>query len=307
MVSRIAPELVRARPGSSYTIVDSIEATAARHPDDTALVMGRSSMTYGELDSRANRVARWAMGRGLGRGDVVSLLGANRPEYVAHWLGLAKVGVVTALINNNLTGRALGRSVELAHCDHLVADADLESVWADASVHLDDQPSVWLTGGIDTNPEFDVALAAESSHPLDGGVRDGLTTDDNLFFIYTSGTTGMPKAANFSHMRFLTIANASKAMAGYGRSDNIYAPLPLYHTVGGVMATGGALVSGATAVLAPKFSVSSFWSDCVAHDVTAFQYIGELCRYLLNSPNHPDERRHKIRVCIGNGLRPDIW
>jgi fatty-acyl-CoA synthase len=60
-------------------------------------------------------------------------------------------------------------------------------------------------------------------------------------------------------------------------------------------------------VIAPKFSASQFWTDCVSHGVTAFQYIGELCRYLLNTPEHPDERRHTVRGCVGNGLRPEIW
>jgi len=303
----MVPDLVRARPGSSHTVADAVEAVAVRTPDASALVMGHSSMSYRELDARANRVARWAIGQGIGRGDVVALLGANRPEYVAHWLGLAKVGAVTALINNNLTGRALCRSVELAGVDQLIIDTDLEPTWIRACSHLDHPPSIWTSGPGDRIADFDEALAGRSPHPLDTGVRRGLSTDDNLFYIYTSGTTGLPKAARFSHLRFMAVATAAKAMAGYRSSDNIYCPLPLYHTVGGVMATGGALLSGATAVLAPRFSASGFWSDCVDHDVTAFQYIGELCRYLLNSPTHPDESRHRIRVCIGNGLRPDVW
>jgi fatty-acyl-CoA synthase len=73
------------------------------------------------------------------------------------------------------------------------------------------------------------------------------------------------------------------------------------------MAVGAALLSGGSLVISRRFSAKRFWSDCTQHDVTAVQYIGELCRYLLNSPTHPDERRHKIRLALGNGLRPEVW
>jgi fatty-acyl-CoA synthase len=66
-------------------------------------------------------------------------------------------------------------------------------------------------------------------------------------------------------------------------------------------------MSGGSIVIARKFSASQFWSDCVRHEVTTIQYIGELCRYLVNSPPHPEERRHRIRSAMGNGLRPDVW
>ena len=45
----------------------------------------------------------------------------------------------------------------------------------------------------------------------------------------------------------------------------------------------------------------------MAQDCTLFQYIGELCRYLVNAPPHPLERQHRLRLCAGNGLRPDVW
>jgi fatty-acyl-CoA synthase len=92
-----------------------------------------------------------------------------------------------------------------------------------------------------------------------------------------------------------------------GPDDRIYVCLPLYHSVGGVVATGALLVSGGAVVIAEKFSVQRFWDDIVQWDCTLFQYIGELCRYLVNAPPHPRERAHRLRLCAGNGLRADIW
>jgi fatty-acyl-CoA synthase len=89
--------------------------------------------------------------------------------------------------------------------------------------------------------------------------------------------------------------------------DRIYICLPMYHTSGGVLGPCSALTAGASVVIRERFSASIFWDDIVRHDCTIFIYIGELCRYLVNSPPNPQETRHKIRIACGNGLRPDIW
>jgi len=81
----------------------------------------------------------------------------------------------------------------------------------------------------------------------------------------------------------------------------------MYHSVGGVVATGAALVNGGSVLIRQRFSASRFWDDIVEWDCTLFQYIGELCRYLINSAPHPRETEHRIRLCCGNGLRPDVW
>ena len=56
-----------------------------------------------------------------------------------------------------------------------------------------------------------------------------------------------------------------------------------------------------------KFSAQNFWDDIRDWDCTLFQYIGELCRYLVNAPPHPRERAHRLRLCCGNGLSADVW
>jgi fatty-acyl-CoA synthase len=87
----------------------------------------------------------------------------------------------------------------------------------------------------------------------------------------------------------------------------MYDCLPMYHTAGGLLATGAVLVKGGAVVLREKFSAREFWDDIARWDCTLVQYIGEFCRYLINSPPHPKERSHRLRLVCGNGLRPDIW
>ena len=103
---------------------------------------------------------------------------------------------------------------------------------------------------------------------------------------------------------------ATHAFAGVMNTratDRMYDCLPLYHTSGGVLATGALLLKGGSVVIRDRFSAREFWDDVVRWECTLLQYIGEFCRYLVNSPPHPKEREHKLRLACGNGLRPDVW
>jgi fatty-acyl-CoA synthase len=134
-----------------------------------------------------------------------------------------------------------------------------------------------------------------------------LTIEDRALYIYTSGTTGLPKAANVNHYRMMLASYAFAGVMNTRATDRMYDCLPLYHTAGGLVATGAVLLNGGSIVIREKFSAREFWDDIVRWDCTLFQYIGELCRYLVNSPPHPLERAHRLRLACGNGLRPDVW
>jgi fatty-acyl-CoA synthase len=142
---------------------------------------------------------------------------------------------------------------------------------------------------------------------LSGEERRPLTIEDRALYIYTSGTTGLPKAANVSHARVLQWSCWFAGMMGARPTDRMYNCLPMYHSIGGVLVPGALLVSGGTVVIREKFSASQFWSDIIRWDCTMFQYIGELCRYLLNATPSSDETNHRIRIACGNGLASEVW
>lgn len=125
--------------------------------------------------------------------------------------------------------------------------------------------------------------------------------------IYTSGTTGMPKGAYVSHQRIMGWGHWFAGLMAATARDRMYNCLPIHHSVGGVVAIASMMVCGGSTVLADRFSASRFWHDVVRWDCTVFQYIGELCRYLVKAPEHPDEHRHRLRMACGNGLRGDVW
>src|SRR5205085_10085530 len=112
-------------------------------------------------------------------------------------------------------------------------------------------------------------------------LRQRPTIRDTALFIYTSGTTGLPKAARVSHFRIMQWSHWFAGLLGMAQTDRMYNCLPMYHSVGGVLATCAPLVAGGSVVIRPRFSASEFWNDIAEYDCSLFQYIGELCRYLL--------------------------
>ncbi len=296
------------KPQSPITIVDIVEGWARRTPANPAILCGDDTITYHALNAAADRYACWAHTQGIGRGDCVALLMENRPEYLFAWLGLFKLGAIAALINTNLRGGALAHSIAISGARHIVIGAELAQEYLDARSALAAPPVAWMTGGTQAGLEnLDAALAAAGSAPANPQWRAGLICADKAFYIFTSGTTGLPKAANVSHLRTLFMMHGFAGALGARESDRMYDVLPLYHSAGGICAIGVALTCGGSVVLRRKFSVHEFWDDCVRYRPTFFQYIGELCRYLLNAPASPHERGHRLRAIVGNGLRPEIW
>jgi fatty-acyl-CoA synthase len=290
------------------TLPAMLDALAAAHGDAPALVSDAETLSYRALAARANRYARWALAQGLTKGETVGLLMPNRPDYMAAWLGISRVGGVVALLNTNLTGRALAHCIDIVAPRHLIVAAELAQAFAGAQPHLASRPALW-THGADApdGTRIDRDLQRHADGPLDATEQRAVTIDDKALYIYTSGTTGLPKAANVSHARVMTWSHWFAGLMDTRPDDRMYDCLPLYHSVGGVVATGALLVAGGSVVIREKFSARQFWDDVTRFDCTLVQYIGELARYLVNAPPHLRETRHRIRLACGNGLRADVW
>ncbi|MEP3673753.1 MAG: long-chain-acyl-CoA synthetase [Hyphomicrobiales bacterium] len=291
----------------NYTFSHMMVDLAAEHGERPALISTDTTMSYNQLNARANQYTRWAQAQGVKKGDCVALLMPNKPEYVAAWLGIIRAGGICALLNTNLTGASLAHCINIVTPKACIIDAELADAYEGTTSHLDGDINPWIYGSDGSFPRLDKALDGISDAPLSGGEIVPLTTGDKALYIYTSGTTGLPKAANIIHYRVMAIMNAFAAATESSSNDRMYVCLPLYHTAGGIMAIGIVLTMGGSVFIRDKFSATHFWDDIADNNCTMFQYIGELCRYLLNSPPHPKEAKHKIRLVDGNGLRPDIW
>nr|XP_057946867.1 long-chain fatty acid transport protein 1-like isoform X2 [Doryrhamphus excisus] len=297
------------------TIPTLFDKMAAQHPDKPALIFEPTGevWTFRELQEQCHTVAHWALAQEWAEGDVVALFMESRLPMVALWLGLAMVGVEVAFINNNLRLNSLQHCVKVSGARALVFGSELSEAVFDLRGSLPSNMVLFCSGdqldkeklcGLNVE-NVDNLLASMPKHPPTYTLKKAF--NDRLFYIYTSGTTGMPKAAVVVHSRYYRIAAFGFHAFGLRHDDIIYDCLPLYHSAGTIMGVGQCLLFGLTVVIRRKFSASRFWDDCIKHNCTVIQYIGEICRYLLAQPVRASEAHHQVRVAIGNGLRPSVW
>ena len=312
---RILGRIRSVEPDSETLVCDDFEKVADQYPNNVAIIFEGRSLTYQQLELMANRYAHWGRQRGLKAGDTVALFMPNRMEYLGIWLGLNKIGVVTALINNSLTGAGLAHCINISMASLTLVDMTTMPCFLEIEKQVGRFQALWALDmpreqETEKRRSLDAAIKGASSVRPDRLPRAGLKAKDVALYIYTSGTTGLPKAAKISNARAQLYMKAFAGLTDMKPGNRLYCVLPLYHATAGLCGVGAALMNGATIVLKRKFSASQFWHDVRTQDVTHLVYIGELCRYLVNSPpaaNPDDERKHKLKMAFGNGMRPEVW
>ncbi|KAI3419381.1 hypothetical protein GPALN_006626 [Globodera pallida] len=280
-----------------------------RHPHKQCVVEVESgrSLTFAQFNAHANAYAHlFSKNLNIGADDVVALFMENGISFFATWIGLSKLGVVTAWINTNLKGDPLGHSIRVARCKAVLTTPTLlprpfGRQFAHLLVSADGTRVTELAPTTTTAADAEAAAATLQEYALEDTAEEppkppGLTIQSVLCYIYTSGTTGAPKAAVIRHYRFYLMGMGCGMAFGIRASDRIYLTLPMYHSAGGILGTSQVIVRGCTACIRTKFSATNFWKDCTRFECTVSQYIGEICRYLLAQPASPADRAHPIRA-----------
>jgi citronellyl-CoA synthetase len=294
----------------------AFEKSAQENPNGIALYYQDQQFTYSQFNQWANRIAHHFLSQGLKKADVAVVLIENRPELLVTVLGLAKIGVVSALVNTSQTGKVLTHSINLVGPKAIIVGAECVQAVNDveADLSISNQQRYWLA---DAPTLESPGLAPKGWRSLANELKDcprynPATTQENfrpdgLLYVYTSGTTGLPKAAVFNNGRWM------KAYGGFGYTFNLnaddvlYATLPFYHATAMVVCWSSVLAGNAGLAIRRKFSASEFWDDVRRYNASAFGYVGELCRYLLEKPASVADRQHRATKMVGNGLRASIW
>lgn len=291
-----------------------LEENAALYPNKTAVLCEDRRLTHKELNEAINRYCHYFLSQGIKKGDTVTVMLENRPEFLMVAGALAKIGAIASLINTNQRDKVLTHSLTVIKGKMYVIGEELidafEEVKADLGLNGDEPLYFVLDKGQRGMPDGYINLSEEAKdQSADNPSTTGsVQAKDPVCYIFTSGTTGLPKAAIMGNRRWVS------AMFGLGRlimnmspDDVLYCPLPLFHTTGFCVGWTVAASMGSAFAIRRKFSVKNFWKDARKFNATSFVYIGELCRYLLNQPPSPEDGQNPMKKCIGNGLRPDIW
>ncbi|UZJ51516.1 hypothetical protein CBS101457_000836 [Exobasidium rhododendri] len=302
---------------------DSVKA----RPDGVAYVYEGRSWTFRQADLESRQIANYLLSRGLKSEDRVAIFMNNSTAYVLVWLACMSINVVPAFINNSLTGNGLLHCLVTSKAQLVVYEPGLEEALLSIEEQIASKSNVKSFLAFDdgiqpisekqdfgTTPKLGNAvyfgpadLARQSSKAIDPSHRKNVTPSSSCALIYTSGTTGLPKAALCGHGRMLFATSMWTIICKFSDKDRIYTPMPIYHSSAAFLCVGVGMRSGAAVIIGRKFSASRYWAEVRANDATVVQYIGEIARYLIALPPHPDDKNHRVRLAYGNGMRPDVW
>jgi len=270
------------------TVADVLRAGARRTPDRELLVFddlagGVRSFTWREVLARSTAVARALAGAGIGAGDHVHLHLSNCPEFIFVWFGCALRGAV--MVPTNVASSTAELEYILGHvgASLSVADGDGIEVVRRARRAAGIADAVWRA---DALPE------ANGAEPVPVQV-DALA---DLAVMYTSGTTSRPKGVRVTHANYVFAGESVAAGLGLLPADRFLVVLPLFHANAQYYSVMSALVTGATVVLAARFSASGWVDSAIRHDATVASLFAAPIRMILAKPNRLRGRSHRLRV-----------
>uniref|UniRef100_A0A671SE96 long-chain-fatty-acid--CoA ligase n=1 Tax=Sinocyclocheilus anshuiensis TaxID=1608454 RepID=A0A671SE96_9TELE len=298
----------RRRRRPLFLALDRFLEQVETRPNKAFIVFENKRFSFKDADRESNRIANaLRVASVLRPGDTAVLFMQNEPGFVFCWLALAKLGCACALLNSSIRARSLIASVRCCRGASVLIASEGEK--QTLSKELTGLTRIFITAEeLRSSHMRSLIRAAQESSDADvpQTLRASVSCTSPAVYIYTSGTTGLHKAAVINQTRLLA-ALAVLASNGITDSDVIYVTLPLYHTAGFLVGFMGSIETGSTIILRRKFSASQFWDECRAHNVTVIQYIGEVLRYLCNTPQRTSDKEHAVRLAIGNGLRSDVW
>lgn len=280
---------------NALTVRSFLEGAVERNADAPYLIWEEEVETYEEFNAKVDAAAAYWHEMGVRKGDCVSFMADNSPEFLHAWLGLAKIGAVLVAINTGF---------KFAEAKYLVDHSESRFALVDPA-HAElfqrisgESPSLQKVLSNGSSEKFDDFFAG--ARELGGSAPSvDLSGDDLVSLIYTSGTTGKPKGVMQPHRNYVMTGQAYPHWMKMERGDRIYACLPLFHINSQAYSTMGAIGAEGAMVLAPRFSASKFWPDVRKNGVTVFNFIGAMTVILSKSEPSPDDRNHKVRVAYG--------
>ena len=301
-------------PDDFMSFGNLLEYNAEHYSNRPALLYEDIKYTYKELNEWTNRYANFFLSLGLKKGDIINVFLENRPELMIIIGAMGKSGTIASLINTRQRSASLIHSFTVNKVKAYVIGEELYPAFHKIMKELkltSEDKLFFLTDKDEMEiPEGFINLKDKvKDQPINtpSAIKE-IKGIDPYAYIFTSGTTGLPKAAPMRHIHFMSSTYGWGVIAlNMQPEDIIYITLPLFHSNPMHIGLASAFRGGSAVALARKFSVSNFWSDVRKFKATCFNYIGELCRYLLNQTPDSEDRNHNVYKICGNGLRPEIW
>ncbi|MFN8024585.1 MAG: AMP-binding protein [Acidimicrobiales bacterium] len=269
-------------------------------PDSVVLRFDRP-WTAAELGELSDRLAARLVAAGVGRGDRVVVMLPNDVWWPASLVALSRIGAVVVPANHAYRSTDLHHVIDDSGARLVIASRDGGRVASELDLGRALQ-LVSFDAPVDPGVA-DWSDVASDPPPPDLGELPG--PDDLCSLQYTSGTTGFPKACMLTHRYWEQVGGIAADHASLGPDDVILvaAPFSYMDPQWNLMA---ALMSGATLVVLPRFSPSTFWQAVRDHEVTWCYMVGTMPVFLANLPAGPDDTRHRLRFVTCSGIVPAL-
>ncbi len=289
-----------AHDGSLNGLLASRSARRAAHP---LLAGGAQPLTYADFSLRVDAAARALHARGLRAGDRVGVMATNSANMVTLLFALARLGAIFVPVNPEFGAREAGYILQHAGVRAVATTPAALATAREAVAEL--RPAPWfflLEGETADLPRFD---AMRDAAPVVELPNAG-TPDATVLMLYTSGTTGFPKGVMHSQRNFVLAGEGFVARMWLQPEERLMCILPMFHINALFYSLAGTLAAGASLVLVPKFSASSFWRTAAASGATQVNIIAAIGNILARRPREEFDPRHRLRVIYGAPITPDL-
>ncbi|MGD9695339.1 MAG: AMP-binding protein [Thermoleophilia bacterium] len=296
---------------AAWVLPRILRERAEAHPDRDYLRYGDGPwLSYGEINTRADRIANALIARGLRPGEAVSTLLPNSVENLVTWFGIQKAGGVQCPINLAYRGAFLSWVINLPRSRFLVIGdshlAELNRVEGE----LPDLERVIVheTGardGEDPGLPWEPWSALADAPDADPGVDVSWTDDARIMF--TSGTTGRSKGAIKQHASDYFSGRTYIEVCGVTADDTFFSCLPLFHSNAQVLAAYPAMIAGARIAFVERYSSQRFWTQVADAGATILNTVSAINYFIWNTPPSEGDRAHGVSRIMAMPAPKDIY
>ncbi|PXX10941.1 AMP-binding protein [Mycolicibacterium moriokaense] len=300
MTEVAAPAAQRAQPRPERVVGELLRAHARLAPRRRFLTCGAAEFGFAALDARTDAVAAGLAAAGVGQGDRVAIVCANRIEMLELFFAVAKLGAVQVPLNAYLKGEFLRYQLADSQASTLVVDASGHTAVAPM---LTDLPDLRLLVLLD-EPTIDTAaplihVRRYSELPVSRPAPVvAVVPSDLMSIVYTSGTTGQPKGCMLSHGYYTRAGRLTGDMLELAADDVLLTALPLFHGAARMLVLTAALVHGLPVVVEPDFRPTTFLARAAETGATIANGVGAMAAALLATPPSQHDRAHRLRAAI---------
>ncbi|XP_054287166.1 long-chain fatty acid transport protein 4-like [Macrosteles quadrilineatus] len=283
------------------TVFQLFDEVVKHQKYNIAFRRGFDTWSFHMVQEYSFKIASYFHLAGLQRGDVVGLAGVEGPQSVALWLGISRLGAVTALLPSDLAPADMVQAASKVYSKAIICTPELATGLTQQK--LPNYMSILSLGPTQDKSVKNIIREVDgsSSKPL----KHNMSVNNKLLYLFSPKTL-IPRPV--THYRYIYIATNIRKSLDFTAKDIIYSPMPQSTADGSIVAAGQTILFGNLVVSGGKPTIDTYFKDCDHYGATIAMYDAEIVKGLMASSSTEMDKHHKVRLLTGNGLQnPQTW